>query len=103
MVILGLVGPIGFKVYMNWLIGQSTKRVIFPDIIIFAILSLFFVFLRGLILSFYFRSASATLFRKVLAGTGKLSGDQLLRVLKERDEGVERDFRKLDGNLVVCF
>jgi hypothetical protein len=73
---------------MNWLIGQSTKRAIYPDIIIFAILALFFVFLRGLLLSFYFRSASASLFRNVLAGAGKLSGDQLVRVIKEKDEGV---------------
>lgn len=88
---------------MNWLIGQSTKRAIYPNIIIFAILTLFFVLLRGLLLSFYFRSASAALFRNVVAGAGKLNGDQLVRVMKEKDEGVERDFRKLDGSLVVCF
>lgn len=98
-----MLSPIGFKIYTNWLIGQSLKKVVYPDIIIYAVLSLFFVFLRGLLLSLYFRTASASLFRNVLASAGRLNGDQLVRVLREKDEGVERDFRKLNSSLVVCF
>jgi hypothetical protein len=58
-VLLALIAPIGFKIYINWLVGQSTKRAIYPDVLTFGVLYLFFTFLRGLILAFYFRLASS--------------------------------------------
>ena len=73
---------------MNWLIGQSTKKIIYPDIIIFGVLYLFFILVRGLVLSFYFRQASAGLFNKILESNRQLCGDQLLSVLKEKDDGI---------------
>jgi hypothetical protein len=102
-VFLALVAPVGFKVYMNWLIGQSTKKAIYPDIITFGVLYLFFTFLRGLVLSFYFRLASAELFKKIVAKHRALCGDQILSIYKERDDRVENDFKKVDSNLVICF
>jgi len=73
---------------MNWLIGQSTKKIIYPDIIIFGVLYLFFILVRGLVLSFYFRQASAGLFNKILESNRQLCGNQLLSVLKEKDDGI---------------
>jgi hypothetical protein len=87
-VLLAMLSPVGFKVYMNWLIGQSTKKIIYPDIIIFGVLYLFFILVRGLVLSFYFRQASAGLFNKILESNRQLCGDQLLSVLKEKDDGI---------------
>ena len=86
--LLAMLSPVGFKVYMNWLIGQSTKKIIYPDIIIFGVLYLFFILVRGLVLSFYFRQASAGLFNKILESNRQLCGDQLLSVLKEKDDGI---------------
>jgi len=83
-----MLSPVGFKVYMNWLIGQSTKKIIYPDIIIFGVLYLFFILVRGLVLSFYFRQASAGLFNKILESNRQLCGNQLLSVLKEKDDGI---------------
>jgi hypothetical protein len=87
-VLLAMLSPVGFKVYMNWLIGQSTKKIIYPDIIIFGVLYLFFILVRGLVLSFYFRQASAGLFNKILESNRQLCGNQLLSVLKEKDDGI---------------
>lgn len=100
---LALVAPIAFKVYMNWLIGQTLKMVIYPDVLIFGVLYLFFVFLRGLVMSFYFRQASTGLFRRIMEEHRSLCGDQLLSILKEKDDKIENDFKKVDSNLVVCF
>lgn len=86
--LLAMLSPVGFKVYMNWLIGQSTKKIIYPDIIIFGVLYLFFILVRGLVLSFYFRQASAGLFNKILESNRQLCGNQLLSVLKEKDDGI---------------
>lgn len=88
---------------MNWLIGQSTKKIIYPDIIIFGVLYLFFILLRGLVLSLYFRQASVGLFNKILQSNRQLCGDQLLSVLKEKDDSIENAFEKVDSNMVICF
>ena len=102
-VVLALASPIAFKIYMNFLIGQSLKRAVYPDIIIFGALFLFFVLLRGLVLSVYFRHASLGLFARLITAQRQLCGDQLLSVAKERDDRIENDFARIDSNLVVCF
>lgn len=103
MVLLALIAPVAFKVYINWLIGQSIKTVIYPDILGFGVAYLFLIFLRGLILSFYFRLSSMELFKRIVGRHRQLCGDQMLSIYKEKDDRIENDFKKVDSNLVVCF
>lgn len=104
-VLIAMAAPIGFKIYVGWLIGQSTlpKVVIYPKIITFGVLYLVFVFIRGIILSFYFRLSSFELFKNIVKSHRQLCGDQILSVYKEKDDRIENDFKKVDSNLVICF
>lgn len=88
MVIIALAAPIGFKVYVNYLIGQSTKKAIYPDILIFGVIYLVLIFLRGLVLSLYFRFSSFQLFSKIISKHRELCGDQILSIYKEKDDRI---------------
>jgi hypothetical protein len=77
-VILALASPLGFKVYLSFLIGQTLKMNIYTKYILFGVLYLFFVLVRGLILSFYYRLSSSSIYEKIVKNYHVLRGDQLL-------------------------
>lgn len=74
MVILACAAPPCFKFYMAYLIGQSLKKDIYPDYLIFAVLYLFLVLLRGLVLTGYLGEATKQLFISVVNRYARLTG-----------------------------
>jgi hypothetical protein len=96
-VFLVLAGPSCFKFYMAYLVGQSLKRSIYTEYLIFAVVYLVFSLIKGLILTGYLRAGSRELFVKTADTMGRLNAYEILSYYKKRDISIEGDFRKIDS------
>lgn len=74
---------------------------IYTKYILFGVLYLFFVLVRGIILSFYYRLSSSSIYEKIIKNYHTLRGDQLLSLQKEKDHKIQVDFSRIDRNLVI--
>lgn len=73
-IILVFATPPCFKFYMAYLIGQSLKQDIFSDYLIFGVIYLVLVLLRGLVLTGYLGEATKQLFKQTVATFSQLTG-----------------------------
>jgi len=88
-VILAILIPSCLKFYMNYMVGQSASKVqIYPDYLIFGVIYLVMVLVRGLVLSFYLRTASKNLFESICLKHRQLNANQILTMYKSSDDSI---------------
>lgn len=73
-IILVFAAPPCLKFYMAYLIGQSLKQDIFESYLIFGVIYLFLVLLRGLVLTGYLGEATEQLFKQTIASYSQFTG-----------------------------
>ena len=95
-ILLALISPIAFKTYLSYLIGQSTKNVVNKDYLIFGLIYLFLILIRGFVLSVYLNVASIGLYKKISDNSQKLRGNQVLSILQATDETISNNFSQID-------
>lgn len=71
-VLLVLTGPPCFKFYMSYLVGQSLSINIYITYLIFAVVYICFILVRGLVLTGYLKVGSLELFAKFIDKMGQL-------------------------------
>ncbi len=101
--VVSLFLPVCFKYYLQYLIGTSVSQDILIRYLIFAIIYLFFILLRGLVLSLYTNFSSLSLYRKICRKLKRLNAHQILQFYQTGYQDFDFHSRVVDRNLVMDF
>ena len=102
-VIVGLFLPVCFKYYLQYLIGTSVTVNIFWKYLIFGLIYIFFIFMRGFAIAFYTNFSSLSLYRKICRKLKRLNAHQILEFYEKPHTDFDFHSRIIDRNLVMDF
>lgn len=101
--VLGLFTPVCFKYYLQYLIGTSSTTDIFSNYLIFGLIYIFFIFMRGFVIAFYTNFSSLFLYQKICSKLKIFNAHQILEFYEKPHVDFDFHSRIIDRNLVMDF